>query len=136
MAQVERALNMPLNGNEVKEIILAKIRETLDRDGRLNEYLAFPAFRFTADIAIVLAGAIHSEVARTVTGGEGDVEAQTGKPNVHAVSHTEGQEQPPDIARRDAGLGVPVLSRDEKGRQVERLVKYAKEESSGATDPQ
>lgn len=118
---------MPLNGNEVKEIIVAKVKEALDHDGRLNGYLAFPAFRFTADIAIVLAGAVHSEVARTVEGGEGDVEAQTGKPNVHVLAHAESSEMPPDLARRDAGLGVPVLSRDEKGRQIERLVKYAKE---------
>jgi hypothetical protein len=127
MPQMEIVLNQPLNGAEVREIIMAKIKETLDLDTRLHEMMAFPSFRFTADIAIVLTGAVHSEVSRTVEGGVGDVNADPSEPAMHVVAHAEAMEMPPNQARVEAGIGVPVLTRDEKGRPVERLVKYDKE---------
>jgi hypothetical protein len=136
MPQMEIVLNHPLNGSEVREIILLKIKETLDKDTRLHEMMAFPSFRFTADIAIVLTGAVHSEIARTVEGGEGDMDADPDMPAMHVIAHSETVEMPPNQARVDAGIGVPVLTRDERGKQVERLVKYAKDEGGGAIGPE
>lgn len=120
----EMVLNNPLSLEEVREIILTKLRDTLRNDTRLMDYFACAAFRFHCDIAIVLQGAVHSDITLTIEGGVGQMGAPEQQHTV--VSHTEQMEMPPNQARIEAGLGVPVLTRDEQGRQVEKKVKYGK----------
>lgn len=124
MPTVETVLNNPLNGEEVREIILIKIHDALLADCRLADYIAVPNFRFRADIAIILNGAVQNEVAVTVEAGTKSLVDESTASAITA--HVQQEEMPPNIARVDAGLGVPVLTSDEKGRPVERTVKYDK----------
>jgi hypothetical protein len=124
MPGVETVLNKPLSGKEVKDIIMAKLSTSLGGDCRLADYIAVPAFRFRLDIAIVLNSAVEGNVDYTLMDGRGKVDEDTAQ----AVTvHLEQREMPPNQARVDAGIGVPVLTSDDKGRPVEREVKYAKE---------
>jgi hypothetical protein len=122
---MEQVLNQPLSGAEVKECILAKIREVLNGDGRLSDFFAFPTFRFHADIGIVLQNAVEPEINRQVDGGKGPPVDYQGKVETVMV-HAEQADMTPNEARVEAELEVPVLTRDEKGREVTRGVKYQK----------
>lgn len=128
---MEQVMNLPLNGLEVRKCILAKIEEVLSLDTRLAEYAAFPAFRFHADIGIVLQGAVHDTVERIVDGEGGKWSDAANVPSAHVVVHAEQLEMPPNEARVEAGIGVPVLTRDEKGREVTKEIKYAKGKKAG-----
>jgi hypothetical protein len=122
---IEQVLNRPLSGAEVRQIIVAKIERMLAGDSRLADFIAFPAFRFHADIGIVLQGAVHEEISRELDGGQGDM-VPNAEDEQTIVSHTSQTEMPPNEARVDAGIGVPVLTRDERGREVEKLAHYDK----------
>lgn len=130
MSSAEQVLNLPLNGREIREIILNRIRQTLDNDCRLSELLAVPSFQFRADIAIILAGAIHSEVNRQVNGGKGDeslVNAALADGVADIVTnHVEQGDMPPNEARIEGDVGVPVLGFDTQGRPMETTKKYSK----------
>lgn len=131
MPQMETVLNKPLSGEEVRKIILAKLETVLRGDTRLSDFIAYPSFAFRLELAIMLEGAVHDKVDHTVMGGRGTVDESS--PNLSAVTHHIDQSpMTPNEARVDAGLGVPVLTHDEKGRPVEREVKYAKEQVRGA----
>jgi hypothetical protein len=128
MPQVEQVLNKPLSGHEVRKIIVSKLEQVLAGDSRLSEFVAFPSFQFRLDLALVLTGAPepHDKIERVIEGGVGDV---TSDPNLPAtaITHSLSQDKmPPNEARVDAGLEVPVLTRDEKGREVEKGIKYGK----------
>jgi hypothetical protein len=126
MAPMEQVLNKPLSGTDVRRIILAKLELAMAHDSRLSDYIAFPSFQFRLDLAIVLTGAVepHDKLDYTVDGGQGDVMADPNQPAHSVVLHVSGDPQPPNEARVEAGLGVPVLTRDEKGREIEKEIKY------------
>ena len=128
MPGMEQVLNSPLSGDEVVRIILNRIERSLRGDTRLAAYLAFPSFQFRADIAIVLTGAIVPEVAAHVTGGKGEVADDPNVPASVVTHHVEQAPMPPNEARVEADLGVPVLTRDARGREVQREVKYTREQ--------
>lgn len=134
---IEQVLNRPLSGTEVRQIILAKIERALAGDSRLADFIAFPAFRFHADIAIVLQGAVHTDIDRELDGGEGEM-IPNAEDTQTIISHSESTEMPPNEARVDAGIGVPVLTRDERGREVEKLAHYDQshiKRARGSDDP-
>lgn len=135
MPQLEQVINKPLSGTDVRRIIMSKLETALATDSRLADFIAFPAFSFKLDLAIILAGAPepHNLVNREVSGGQNEklLTDNPGQASQIVTQHVEGLPivagLGPNDYRVDAGLGVPVLTRDEKGRQVEKEVKYAKE---------
>lgn len=132
MPSAETVLNKPLSGEEVKRIILAKISDRLSHDTRLADYLAFPSFQFRADLAIVLTGAVVAEIKAEVTGGVGTVTDNPDQPATVVTSHVQQDPMPPNEARLDAGLGIPILASDGKGRLIEKDVKYSREQMARA----
>jgi hypothetical protein len=132
MPNAEQVLNSPLTCLEIRQIIQAKLEQALAGDSRLAEYVAVRAFEFKLDLAIILAGAVHTEIAHAVTGGKGTVTDSPDDPNIVIVRHVEQGQVSPNEARIDAGLGVPILTRDEKGRQVERHAHYTPEQKNRA----
>lgn len=126
MPTVEQVMNKPLSGQEVREIVIAKFREKLSGDTRLADYVAVPAFEFRIDFTMLLDGAVHNEIRDKIEHRRGTVDEHSD--NLTAITaHIQQSQMPPNQARVDAGLEVPVLSHDEKGRPVEKGVKYAKE---------
>lgn len=125
-AAFEQVLNNPLSGEEVRRIIMVKIGEMLTMDSRLAGHMAFPAFAAKVTIAIQLEGAVHPKVDREIDIKAGNPGEDPNRAATYAVVETEMTPMPPNEARVDAGLGVPVLTHDEKGREVVREVKFAK----------
>lgn len=121
----ERTVNRPLDGEEIIEAILAKIRESLRRDCTLAKHLSYPAFKFKAFINIeyqstgrLTATGVHS--AKEIIGPfieEETVEQET----VEAGDDM----KPPNQARLEAGLPIPAVATDERGRMQEKKIKYA-----------
>jgi hypothetical protein len=132
MPAVEQVLNKPLSGEEVRRIIVSKLEQTLADDTRLAAYLAFPSFTFRLDVAIILTGSVAGNVERTIESGVGRVDEDPNQPATVLTHHVEQPLLPANEARVDAGLGVPVLTRDERGREIERTVKYTKEQKNRA----
>lgn len=125
-AAFEQVLNKPLSGEEVRRIIMVKIGEMLTMDSRLAGHMAFPAFSAKFTIAIKLEGAVHNSIERELDIKQGVVGADPNVPAEYVALTAEQPPMPPNDARVDAGLDVPVLTHDEKGREVERGVKFAK----------
>lgn len=133
-AAIEQVIPKPLSGEEIRQIILGKLAAALNGDTRLADYVAFPSFRYRLDLHIILETKVEemSKIDVQHEGGRGP-ETVGDTANVQAVFvHQEQQEMPPNEARVEAGLGVPVQTHDEKGRPVEKLVKYGKEQVRGA----
>lgn len=127
MPQAEVVLNKPLTGEEVRQIVINKLTDRLRGDTRLADYVAVPAFEFRLDLVLLLEGAVHNKLEHTIEHNVGSVQADS--ENVTAVSaHLEQKQMPPNEARVDAGLDVPVLTHDDKGRPTEKGVKYGKEQ--------
>ena len=120
----ETVLNKPLSGAEVRKIILAKLDTALSGDTRLADYVSIPSFRFRLDLALILNHAVEGNITVTKEDGIGTVDEATA---MALTRHLEQTEMPPNVARVDAGLGVPVLTADEKGRPIEKEVVYGKE---------
>ena len=58
MPTQEVVMNKPLSGLEVREIILRRLRDTLNGDTRLADFIAYPAFSYRLDLAVLLQGAV------------------------------------------------------------------------------
>lgn len=126
MPQPETVLNKPLSGSEVRRIILNQLERTLAGDSRLADYLAFPSFSFRLELALVLTGAPepHDQLERVVEGGVGDISSDPSQIATALTHHLEQSPLPPNQARMENGLGIPVLTHDEKGRQIEKEIRY------------
>jgi hypothetical protein len=127
MPTVEQVINKPLTGEELKRIVLNKLADKLNGDTRLADYIAVPSFQFRLDLVMMLNGAVHDDIRHTVEGKQGKVDEDASDLRAESL-HIEQGEMPPNEVRVDAGLEVPVMSHDEKGRPVEKGVKYAKEQ--------
>lgn len=128
-AAFEQVLNKPLSGEDVRRIIMVKIGDMLTRESRLAGHMAFPAFSAKVTIAIQLENAVHPNIDRELdikdaAEGEKPFGTVPERPSEFAVMTEEIEKMTPNEARIDAGLGVPVLTRDEKGREVEKEIKY------------
>ena len=129
MPNVEQVLNNPLSGAEVRRIVLNKLESSLAGDTRLADYVAYPSFSFRLDLALVLTGSVSGqEQHHIITGGVGKVDDDPANPAQVITAHVEQDHMPPNEARVEAGLGVPVLTRDARGREITREVKYGKEQ--------
>lgn len=127
MPTVEQVINKPLNGKEIRDIVMAKVAERLNGDTRLADYMAFPAFEFKFTLTMILENAVHDKIELEGAGKRGEVNpASDGLVGIQAV--VSGERMPPNQARVDAGLEVPVLTTDDKGRPTEKGVKYGKEQ--------
>ena len=125
-AAFEQVLNKPLSGEEVRRIIMVKIGEVLTSDSRLAGHLAFPAFAAKVTIALQLERAVHPNIEREIDIKVGNPGEDPNRGADFSVLTVEQEAMPPNDARVDAGLDVPVLTHDEKGREIEKGVKFAK----------
>lgn len=123
---MEQELIKPLSGSEIKEILVKAFRQALDRDMFLADYVTFP--RFSASIAwdALLIGSSNSTVKAKISVSSG-VDPGPGA-ETQLTGGTEAiPEGDPNVIRKEYGVGVPVLTKDQKGRTVEKLVNYGEE---------
>jgi hypothetical protein len=123
----ERAVPLPLSGEEVREAILFKISESLSRTCNLRNDDAYTSFE--ADITIHLRLDDYGREVKDnhiVTVKEGQSATLNYEPGpMHEVNVSLAlAKQPPNRVRVETGQSVPVKTTQD-GKQVIRKVKYA-----------
>lgn len=119
----EKAAPLPLNGDEVKEAILFKINESLNRTCHLIHDSAYTSFRAKVTISLELNdfGRIQPD-NHIVTAEEDSGLASQGQMRQVDANLTIDP-QPPNQLRVDTDQPVPVRS-TENGKTVVRNIRY------------
>lgn len=128
---IEQTQNNPLNGGEVIEAIVDKLREKLRRDCYLNPNSSYEWFtaKLTIELDLQDAG-VHVPVKAAIEMEQGI--AKDGEIG-HVEAELEIEAEPPNKVRVDTGQPVPVLTKDpETGKLVEKGVRYSRKTKTGA----
>lgn len=118
----EKVLNLPLSGREIREAILDRLSQRLQKDGYLNENLAYDYY--SAKVTI--------EVHAHDCGRDADVVVteQISQGEDPGAEGVEGEftvdPQPPNSERVETGQPVPVLSRSADGKPEVKGIKYGR----------
>jgi hypothetical protein len=122
---MERTLNSGLSGEEIVLALLDKIGMALRRDCFLNRTTNYRYFDGKVIIDISMNDVpgdtnVHKEVRHTLGAPPADTTPTT--------AHVEIDLNPdsPNTVRIETGQAVPVLTKDENGRMVEKGVQYAR----------
>ena len=111
----ETSLNDPLAGAEIKNIILSKVSDALDRDLTLGDDIAYAGFivKFEAKI-----GFVRSTTFPTMVWG---VEAKGETPTAVETITVEYQTDSPNRAREENNLPIPVMVQTPSGPRREKV---------------
>lgn len=119
----EKPLPLPLTGAEVKEAIMFKVEESLNKTCHLKDDNAYTSFRGKITINLALSDYGREQQDNHIV--EVGLKSGLVDDNRHTVeTTTEIEPAPPNQVRVDTNQGVPVRTQ-EKGKQVIRHVKYA-----------
>jgi hypothetical protein len=116
----EQTLNDPLSGAEIKEIVMRKIAEALNRDCTLTDDITYPGFslRFEARISFVRSSTPPTLVWGDVGGGL----IVKGGPNTEAaVANGDYATDSPNTAREENSLPIPVMIQTPSGPKREKV---------------
>jgi hypothetical protein len=121
----EETLKTALSGAEIVEAIADKVRQKLRTDCQLNPNSAYDWFDATITIEL------NMHDTGVLVKGDYNVKATAGKePEQEMQQHVPAElyiaPAPPNEVRVDTGQPVPVLTKDEQGRQVVKGVKYSR----------
>ena len=122
----EVSLNEPLSGAEIKEIIIQRITEALNRNCTLTDDIAYPGFwmKFQIDLKYT-----RSTTEKSLVWGEN--QQGTVGPDDQVEGFTEEYStDSPNTARQDHDMGVPVLVQTPEGPK-RRKVKFQKGKQDG-----
>lgn len=115
----EKSLNDPLDGEEIKTIILQRISDAMDRDCTLVNDVAYPGFDLKFVITI---GFVRSNGQKTEVWGEHAIGTVIPDGPTEIVTG-EYQTDSPNTAREDHDMPIPVMIQTPNGPQrVKRKV--------------
>lgn len=122
----EQTLNDPLCGEEIKAIILQRIKNSLDRDSNLLNDIAYAGFKAAFEINLSF---VRSLAKPTLIWGNVEGKTETDGPTEESalVMSGEYKTEKPDIARQAHDLPVPVMAQTPSGLE-RRKVKIQKKE--------
>ena len=118
----EMSLNDPLSGEEIKKILLQRIKDQLDRDCTLQNDLSYPSFSMIFEINIKYA---RAAVPSTLVWGKVDGELE--KPSDQALEEVAEnvkasyESGPPNVARQEHDLPIPVMVSTPSGPQRRKV---------------
>lgn len=118
----EQTIAQPLSGAEIADAVCDKVREMLRRDCHMNPAMAYEAFSGEIRIKLKL-----KDCGRILeVGGPVKVESETPLTEEAILAEADAAiyEQPPNAARRDAGLPLPTLVTDAEGKKTIKPVRY------------
>jgi hypothetical protein len=116
---VEKSLNEPLSGEEIKDVICQRIRQSLDKNSTLADDVAYPGFGVDFGITITFTRSPTSGTQAWGRFGEGE-------PGKDADQiHGNYQTDHPDLARQDHDMEIPVMAQGPAG-PVKKKVKIEK----------
>jgi hypothetical protein len=118
------SLNDPLSGAEIKQIIMMKVADALDRDCTLQDDICYPGFSLKFDAKI---GYVRSVTPGTVIWG---VENQGEPPANEEVVAELYETNSPNTAREENNLPIPVMIQTPAGPRREK-VRFKKADAYG-----
>ena len=128
----ETTIAAPLSGEEIRLAAERRIERMLLQDCYLNPMLAYPSFELDIFIKIKLPdmGEVREvEKEMHLDGRELGVSAAQHQEVMKEVevreAHVTVATRPPNVVRREAGLGVPTLTEDASGKKEIKAVKYS-----------
>jgi hypothetical protein len=109
--------NDPIDGGELKKIILDRISTALDKDCTLTDDIAYAGFRL--DFVINL-GYKRSKTPGTMVWGNA-AEGYEGVPDMIEIVKDNYETDSPNTAREDHNLPVPVMIQTAAGMEKRRI---------------
>lgn len=120
----EKSLPLHLNGEEIIEAVVAKIRERMRKDCFLNSTTAYDWFRAEVSIHVLMNDSgRRPEVSVNVQTSEGEMPTADDSVKV-AESSFKMQEAPPNQVRIESNQPVPVLSTGGDGKAEVKRASY------------
>lgn len=107
---MEKSLNDPLSGEEVKAIILQRVSDAMERDTTLYNDLAYAGFSARFECKITF---LRSLTKPTLIWAD-DVQGE-GEPDGGTSVAMDFQTDQPDVARQEHNLPVPVMQQTPSG---------------------
>ncbi len=124
---MESTLNKALSGAEIREAILFDVKKALENDDHLAAHIAYDGFAYKVKLDVSLPSAIQQEFTRELSGEKGKLEGVLGVDEIE----TERPLQPPNEVRYDTEQPIPILTTDNEGHTVEKMVSYVGKDRSG-----
>lgn len=132
----EKTLPKPLSGVEIQEAVIAKLRQSMGVDCRLQPHMAFGAFRMKIRIELQLQDPSGGTDAKT----NHEVVVEQGAEDLEGVEQllveAEQEMMPPNRVRMAAALPIPTLVTGADGHTEEKAVSYRDPEFVAKATPQ
>lgn len=110
--------NLPINGAELKQIILTRISDALDRDCTLGDDVTYSGFEIKFVVNLKYKNSFNDGTLVWGTGTTGDVEDDTDGKVETVSAGDEYESNSPAQARDDHDLPHPVLKQTADGNAV------------------
>lgn len=111
------SLNDPIDGSELKQIILERISRALDRDSTLADDIAYAGFSLSFEIKLKY---LRSKTADTLVWGNAVEGVETLDQPTETATDTYTTDSP-NTAREDHSLPVPVMVQTPNGPQRRKI---------------
>lgn len=111
------SLNDPIDGAELKEIILKRISDALDRDCTLADTIAYAGFELGYEIKLKF---IRSNSPGTLVWGESKEGMLIGDSESFTLTDSYKTDSP-NTAREEHDLGIPVMIDTPSGRERRKV---------------
>jgi hypothetical protein len=116
----DQVVNDPLQGREIKDIILTRVSEALDKDCTLVDDMAYPGFalKFSIDVTYTRSTTVSTHAWGNAKVGEILQELVGDKPMKDATrEEIKGfyYAESPNLAREDHDLAMPVVVKGPNG---------------------
>lgn len=111
------SLNDPIDGSELKQIILERISRALDRDSTLADDIAYAGFSLSFEIRLKY---LRSKTADTLVWGEEKEGVETLDQPTETATDTYSTDSP-NTAREEHDLPVPVMVQTPNGPQRRKV---------------
>lgn len=114
----EQVLNDPLAGEEIKQIILDKIQEAMNKNGPLVDDLTYAGFRVKFEIKIEF---VNHPTAGTLVWGDESQGQQEGELTIVEAPGEYASDPSPNKTREDNDLPLPVMIQTPSGPKKHRV---------------
>lgn len=111
------SLNDPIDGEELKQIILKRIEDALDRDCTLADTIAYAGFELSYEIKLKF---IRSNSPGTLVWGAAKEGMSVGDSDTVTLVD-EYKTDSPNTAREEHDLGIPVMIDTPAGRERRKV---------------
>lgn len=113
------AVNLPLDGSEIRQIILQRLEKRMENNSQLANGIAYSGFKYDLTLVIKLEHATNPETLVWDLGQEGMISDEAQAEDMGEKYES----KPPNVERQDNGLALTVEATDTKGKKSFKKVR-------------